>query len=539
MTGEQPANVQQGVVLTERQQRVVALMAAGKTNWEIAQDLGLSLEGAKYHVSEVIARYGVTTREEAVARWRDERRPIARTQRGLRAALGALGAKSFLTKTTITLVAVAGVVLSAVLVYLGREDQLREAREEPQTAEEFLAAMDETLGQGGILHVTFNTQGSSDGVDYDMAVESWFDFQEGKALIEYEQQWANEDVPRISRELLDGQQVYIFDGTPPAVTRTTMDEIRPPCLPSTSYLAAILACGILPGSEDIDPASMGLVSTTDALGVAYESHHAVTPSPDGFAPPTPTPAPGTPTVPATASATITTRYTYLARPDTMLPLRLDVFATHSEQGELGRWSLVFDSEMLDRGDVDLSIFDARAQGYRTPDEIEIATLDAAVPGGPLYWLGHMFTPTGFPQLQLARVEQRFHPERPELIALDYDTAAGDRVTLAMWKEDDWHDFLGRLQGYEEFVFSAGCLETDDVIANGISMRILTGAVRDARQACPASDTYMAEVYVADGYVLTINAPIALPDRGPAYEAFDSPDALIAIAMGLRPRQAGE
>lgn len=67
--------------LTARQMEVMALLAAGKTNFEIADALGLSLEGAKYHVSEIVAKLDVESREEAVAVWsgvRTERWPRAR-----------------------------------------------------------------------------------------------------------------------------------------------------------------------------------------------------------------------------------------------------------------------------------------------------------------------------------------------------------------------------------------------------------------------------------------------------------------------------
>ena len=53
--------------LTERQRDVLAMMAEGRTNYDIAQALGLSLEGAKYHVSEILGKLGVDSREEAVA----------------------------------------------------------------------------------------------------------------------------------------------------------------------------------------------------------------------------------------------------------------------------------------------------------------------------------------------------------------------------------------------------------------------------------------------------------------------------------------
>ncbi len=62
--------------LTPRQREVLELLRRGDTNEEIARSLGISLDGAKWHVSEIIGRLGVTDRYEA-ARWRPEgeRRP--------------------------------------------------------------------------------------------------------------------------------------------------------------------------------------------------------------------------------------------------------------------------------------------------------------------------------------------------------------------------------------------------------------------------------------------------------------------------------
>lgn len=60
--------------LTERQREVLALMAKGATNVEIAERLGLSLDGAKWHVREIFGRLGVDSRDEAVTWWNEHRR---------------------------------------------------------------------------------------------------------------------------------------------------------------------------------------------------------------------------------------------------------------------------------------------------------------------------------------------------------------------------------------------------------------------------------------------------------------------------------
>jgi DNA-binding CsgD family transcriptional regulator len=60
------------VDFSERQRHVLRLLAARKTNGEIAAELGVSLDGVKYHVREICDRLGVDTREEAAEWWRQE-----------------------------------------------------------------------------------------------------------------------------------------------------------------------------------------------------------------------------------------------------------------------------------------------------------------------------------------------------------------------------------------------------------------------------------------------------------------------------------
>jgi len=61
--------------LTHRQRQVVAMLADGYSNREIAEALDISLDGAKWHVGEILLRLNVDSREEAAAWWltRDQR----------------------------------------------------------------------------------------------------------------------------------------------------------------------------------------------------------------------------------------------------------------------------------------------------------------------------------------------------------------------------------------------------------------------------------------------------------------------------------
>lgn len=64
----QPAERKTGLGndLTDREQDVLQLLAAGMSNPEIAAQLHLSVSAVKYHVSNILSKLGVTNRTEAV-----------------------------------------------------------------------------------------------------------------------------------------------------------------------------------------------------------------------------------------------------------------------------------------------------------------------------------------------------------------------------------------------------------------------------------------------------------------------------------------
>lgn len=80
-----------GHELSRRERDVVELMAKGLTNGEIAERLNISFATAKNHVSAVISKFGVESREEAVQLWREERRIGARFSRAMRGLVAGVG----------------------------------------------------------------------------------------------------------------------------------------------------------------------------------------------------------------------------------------------------------------------------------------------------------------------------------------------------------------------------------------------------------------------------------------------------------------
>ncbi len=92
-------------LLTERQQEVLRLIARGRTNFEIATELGITLETVKYHVTEILTRLEVASREEAASIWRADHRTTSR----LRALIPTFGARLGYAAAGVAGVAVAGV----------------------------------------------------------------------------------------------------------------------------------------------------------------------------------------------------------------------------------------------------------------------------------------------------------------------------------------------------------------------------------------------------------------------------------------------
>jgi DNA-binding CsgD family transcriptional regulator len=62
-------------ILTPREWQVLGLLRERLTNEQIADRLGISSDGAKYHVSSILSKLGTSTREEAAAWLPTEVRP--------------------------------------------------------------------------------------------------------------------------------------------------------------------------------------------------------------------------------------------------------------------------------------------------------------------------------------------------------------------------------------------------------------------------------------------------------------------------------
>nr|MBA2444317.1 response regulator transcription factor [Nocardioidaceae bacterium] len=70
LAGGRGAGRRYGAPLTDREAEVLSLIAAGRSNPEIARDLGLSLKTVQNHVSHMLAKMQVRDRTQAALRMR-------------------------------------------------------------------------------------------------------------------------------------------------------------------------------------------------------------------------------------------------------------------------------------------------------------------------------------------------------------------------------------------------------------------------------------------------------------------------------------
>ena len=101
---------------TARQRQVLDLLARGRTNPEIADELGISLDGAKWHVREIIGTLGVDSREEAADLWREENGLVRRVFRGIAGVLGMFAGPAGWVAGGLVATGVAAIVALAIVV---------------------------------------------------------------------------------------------------------------------------------------------------------------------------------------------------------------------------------------------------------------------------------------------------------------------------------------------------------------------------------------------------------------------------------------
>ncbi len=122
-------------VLTPREWEVLSLLREGLTNEQIAMRLGVTFDTAKFHVSEIIGKLGVGSRQQAAA-WRGQPRPIptSASAPSIWQRVGLTSPMRVFAATAIATVAVGMLALAAGLVLMNSRDGGRDpGRLEPRS----------------------------------------------------------------------------------------------------------------------------------------------------------------------------------------------------------------------------------------------------------------------------------------------------------------------------------------------------------------------------------------------------------------------
>jgi len=524
------------VELTPQQERVLRGLAAGKTNWEIAQDLGLSLEGVKYHVSEIIGRYNVSSREEAVAAWHQEESVGAKVRRSWAGLLA-------VPASTVAKVAAAGLavaLVSAVALTLWPEGS--GTAPVPQTFEspdDLLAAMATAASRDDdVLQVrstrTFQESDGSPVLEFGDH-NAYFDFENGRARIDYTKGAdLTTDTVDYYTAWFNGQNFFERGPDDDAPREGFLPERWHLCMDSPEFLTALIACGLDSAPSNIAGAAPVFIATAEWNGnsarvIEYTYEY------EGG-----------------AGATVVHRFYVDAV--TLLPLALTTTGGDAAGSPIGTLTQKFEAARIDRDDAVRALLDPRAEGFLTPSERELEVLDNPRWRDRIYWLGREYAPgNGLPSFTLGDASDAdgwYNVTRPVLLRLRYETVAGRVVYVELWEADGWEHFVGGLG--EQFLGAGTCLQSEQLGANGTPVTFLSGyrnqEPRDSPWPTPTvpvpnsgcSDDYTWFMAVADfgSHVVTINAPVGLYS-GPSEWWMPSRTELKEFASALRLRQPGE
>ena len=150
--------------LTRRERAVLDLIRLGLTNEEIAGRLGISLDGAKYHVSQILSKLGVGSREEAAALAPAEARPW-----WMRAVGWGLAAKLAGAAVVLAAAAGIGVLVWAVIATggAGNEEAQTQSLSGPHIGDHWHATLNILIGDGELPPIAWLDQsGLGHGPDW-------------------------------------------------------------------------------------------------------------------------------------------------------------------------------------------------------------------------------------------------------------------------------------------------------------------------------------------------------------------------------------
>lgn len=157
--------------LTQRQEHILDLVCRGYTNQQIADDLEITLDGAKWNISEILRKLDVATRDDAAAFWREHNGLRERLRRGI-AVLGLAPLRWVATVAGVGAIAVAAVFVVAMASTGPGDDTAqveptaRSAVARIDTGHDLAFVVDGITRAGGVTHVSYHLEGDLNGIAF-------------------------------------------------------------------------------------------------------------------------------------------------------------------------------------------------------------------------------------------------------------------------------------------------------------------------------------------------------------------------------------
>ena len=414
-------------ILTPRQWEVLELLREGLTNEQIADRLGISLDGAKSHVSEILGRLGLSSREEAAV-WRpEERRPW---WAAVPLPAWPLWAKAVGAAAVVAVVGGLALLAWAVIVTEGPDGEPESRDFAGLSVEEAYARVAEAVRRPGFIlysEVEFSTIGPDGEKLPFYTYRVWTDGAQNAIRVEFKL-----SPERDSYDLAEEGAFIVRDGSmyqpddPGEALRFDYEDFCPGT--DSAVLSALLQCNTLTLGEP-DAAREPRVEWPsrydgrETLALAF-------------------------LVEASAGLEARTFRIHLDS-GTLLPLATIVEA--EVDGESAALVFEYENEFIPADSVAPDFLDPRSIGYGA--ENADALLDEIAREVPVYWLGtELEIPAGLCpsyagdcSLVLARVDPR--GESGAQGELWYETPQGvPGIFILLWRAEGWEGFMASASG---------------------------------------------------------------------------------------------
>lgn len=429
--------------LTPREREVLDYVRLGLTNEEVAGRLGITEAGVKYHVSQILSKLGVSSREEASAMVGPHGWPLRR-----------------LAGAAVVAAALGGIALLAWSVLTNDGDGDSPALTDPSdltVAATYGMIAEAGTREGGLLHseiqqVSFDESG---GEEPFYTYSAWTSFLDDAVRVEAElaPEQADADFGSGVSIVRDG-----FLYTPDDPGEALRSEFIDFCPGSDrTALSVLLLCSWWeafaspPSGQPTQHIEAGSYDATPAIVLVSEREEHLLP---------PTAPNGTPISEAEPLDILWKTSLYVDL-DSHLPLAWIMTIRRGGSEDSPFLKATYEHDFVAADDLPADYLDPHSIGYGA--ENAEALLDEIEREVPVYWLGDEFSPGGgLDDVVLTHVDAA--PGGGALGqagTLTYETVTGvPALTIHLWDRDAWDEFRQTQLG--SLLYDARCVEREEI-----------------------------------------------------------------------------